>query len=130
MNAFDKHNLSQLENEIISVLTTSGFTQRYGLRLKFRGGNFNPNVATLRLELALPGQNGETPEELCFKQNCALYGIQADRLHKKFTSNGETWELTGMRDCRSKFKFFCKPTHGKTMLFTSQAIVNAHWLPS
>jgi hypothetical protein len=80
------------------------------VQLNWRGGRFQPNTATLKLELFLPSQSGELPEVAHFKAIAALYNFSPSDLGRKFTLLGNdnvTYTLTGARNSRSEYKFRC-----------------------
>jgi hypothetical protein len=131
MNAiknFDKANLKVLEAQVIDHLTALHVLT--GVNFRFKGGHYTANVATLKLEISIPGSNGELPEELFFKQNAHFYNLTPEHLFRKFkTAAGETWKMEGLRDCRSKYRFIAtRQSDGRRLVLTVPTVQTATWL--
>lgn len=123
MATITKEALKEIQNEIVR-LTESVLAQR-GYRIKFNGGRYNPTSATLKLEVGVIGENGETPEAMVFKKYATSPGskLNLSDLGRGFICGGKFYTLTGMRDCRSEYKFYGRRIEdGKTFLFNETVV--------
>jgi len=110
----DKEALKGLKDEVLAALEQVSIAR--GVKFRFAGGSFNPQVATLKLDIFLPGESGnETPERVAFRRMAACYSLTAEHLDKAVTVNGVAYTIIGLKQGRSAYPIVVQRTRdGKT----------------
>lgn len=105
---FKKETVSSLAQEINEAL--KAIAQKYQIEIKTNGGNFDPERATLKLELQTITDSGIaiTKEASAFKQLATVLNLKAEDLFKEFTINNEKYIFMGYATRSSRFSMICK----------------------
>lgn len=121
----NRETLPNLRAEILADLEKLG--KKHGVHFSFSGGSYSPcgTNATLKLELALIGENGvvEDKTRADFRQAAYMYGLAATDLDRVFQSGGREFKLVGLKTRSHRTPFICESTtDGKRYLFTETQV--------
>lgn len=123
---FDKNNVSQIADEINKAL--KAVADKYQIQIKTGGGKYDPDTATLKLELQTINESGiiVTKEATTFKQYATLLNLQSTDLFREFTFNKQKYMLVGYSARKSKFPMLCKNlTDNKNYGLPEEPVVKA-----
>lgn len=77
----------------------------FGLSAKIGNMTFTGDTVSFKTTVAVDGYDGDREE---FRANCYKYGLSATHFGAEFTSQGETYELVGIKPRSRKFPFVGK----------------------
>tara|TARA_R110002096_G_C14661938_1_gene728410 strand:- start:20779 stop:21171 length:393 start_codon:yes stop_codon:yes gene_type:complete len=122
----NKRVLEALRDDINKALRDADIDVRYGIELKTGKCSFNANNATMKLEIAAVGDDGqvESKEAIAWKSRAELMGLPTDGIGKKFSWNGCEYTVTGLNTKARKYPV-CASLQGKTYRFPVSVVVGA-----
>jgi hypothetical protein len=93
----DRQNIKVIEQAILAKLRES-LGSDFGLEFNFKGGNFTPGNAVLKLEVAVKNPDGtiKTRAAEDFKLLCHRFGFKPEHFGATFTVRGTTYKITGL----------------------------------
>ena len=99
----DRRTAARLGEDVIKEL--AGFAERRGYKITCKGGKYDPNSATLRIELAEVADDGMamTPEARDLSVYYASYGLPKDCYGREFMYNGVAFRVEGLNRRAPKF---------------------------
>jgi hypothetical protein len=122
ISQFDRASVRLLTETLAAELSV--LAAKYGLSVKKAGGRFSATSFTPKFEFSVQGEGGVTlsPERVDFPRYCTLYGLQAEDLDKKFTANGMTYTVSGLKPNNSQFPILAKNAVGRTYKFPARVV--------
>ncbi len=103
--------LKTIKSDAEEVLAS--VAKKHGVKISFGSGSFTPDNATLKMEIASFGDDGQakTKEARDFERNAeVLYGLKPEDLGAIFTLNGREWRLVGAKPRSPKYPFLAECT--------------------
>lgn len=110
---FTKKTLAVIEAELIAAM--KGVADRHGIQAKFTGGQFSSLEAILKLTISMTTPDGLSPEAARYKEMCAMLKLPA--LGTRFSTNGKTYEITGMHRTKDRSVMATRLDNGKPYVF-------------
>jgi hypothetical protein len=88
--------------------------KQYGIEIKAGGGTFEPKRFTLKIEGAVPGDNGQIVhrEAEDFTRYATHVGLKPEHLGQTVVLMGTSYKIAGLRLKASKNNILLEPTRG------------------
>ena len=93
----------------------------YGLTVTTGRGSYGGETGTKTIELATLGENGEVESAQAkdFKKYASMVGLEPTDLGRRFVSNGEEFEVSGLKTRNRKYPVIAtKVSNGKSFKFS------------
>jgi len=118
MDTINKTNLQLLKAKLLEAMKP--IAEDLELHIEFGNGTFNDSNATLKLKIALIGDNGNilSKEEIAFEQMSWAHKMPASALGSRFRSQGRFYTITGYNSRAHKMPINAKRDDGKPFKFT------------
>ena len=103
----------------------ASFGEEHNLKVFAGKTTYSDNNMTIKVECSKIADDGTvySKEREEFIKYATLYGLQPEDLGKRFTSNNETFEITGLKSSYRKYPIIAKGVHnGKSYKFTENSI--------
>lgn len=122
MKTFTRDTTRTLANEVEAALQK--LLADRGITVKYKGGSFTTNNATLKIEFATVSESGEvnTREASDFKALAKVYGLEPTDLGRTFTSGGVTYTITGLKSRSHRYPVLVKRNDGRTFKFPADRV--------
>ena len=93
---FGRAQVKLVADEAVAALQV--VAMKYGLAVKYNGGNFTSTSAVIKIEFAVKASNGQaaTREIEAFKRFTHRYGLKPEDLGKTFSLNGRHYAISGI----------------------------------
>ena len=95
--------------------------EQYGLTVTTGRGSYGGETGTMTIELATLGENGEVESAQAkdFKKYASMVGLEPTDLGRRFVSNGEEFEVSGLKTRNRKYPVIAtKVSNGKSFKFS------------
>src|SRR3712207_2862548 len=94
---------------------------RHGVTLRPVAGRFNPDLYTMKFEVAVAGNpNRVDPEREAWKSHATAFGFKADDLDQYFEFMGKKYQIVGLKPSRPKYPVVAKAVAtGKSYKFAA-----------
>jgi hypothetical protein len=104
----DKAVLKMLRSRIDAMLKDLG--EELGLKFECAGGRFMPLNATIKVNLAVVGDDGSVMDKdrVAWDTYHMIFKLKKDDLGKEFMASGTTYEITGLNPNRYKYPVSAK----------------------
>ena len=104
----NKNLLAELRREIDGLLLEVG--KKYDLNLKVGNASYSSTYFTLKVEGSIVAEEGvaTTREQLDFKDYAESHGLSPDDLFKTFETNGEAYEIVGLKPRSKKYPIIAR----------------------
>ena len=119
----DSPALTMIRKALEPALQAMG--EQYGITLTVGRGSYGGETGTLKIELATLGENGEAETTAAkeFKQYAGMVGLEPTDLGRRFVSNGEEYEVSGLKLRNRKYPVLAtKVSNGKVYKFTAMVV--------
>lgn len=122
MTQINRQILKLMANDIESALQS--VAKKYNVEMKYNGGRFTSNNATIKIEISTINDNGEliTREANDFKSLAKFYGLSADLYGKSFTTHKDTYKIVGLKSKSHKYPILCERSDGKIFKFPASTV--------
>lgn len=122
ITSIDRSSCRLLSQEAVAAL--SAVAEKYGLTVKYNGGNFSPNNAVLKLEFDTVGTDGVANSRLAdaFTHNAKYIGLNPTDLGRTFKSNGYTFTVSGFNPRARKSPVLATRSDGKVYRFEADIV--------
>lgn len=123
LRSFDRTTVRSVGERIQDAL--DNLASELGITVRYTGGRFSADNATLRLELAIvDGEgNARTKDRQDFIRYAPMFGLDVTDLGKKFVFRKEEYEISGLARKSYKYPVLAKRTSdGKVFKFPVDAV--------
>lgn len=131
ITTLDKSTIQTIRGEI--ALALKDIENRYGIVLKTGSCRYSSSAATMKLEIATIGSQGEVVdvEMAALRANYRLLGLEDKHLTQQFRLGGKTFQLKGYKAARyaKPFSLHCVDD-GKTYVARETQVKVALGLPA
>lgn len=100
---FDSVNAGEIHREMLTAVQS--VAQKYGIKIRQGGGQFDLNKCTLRFDLTA---DSDDAQKIAFATACGQYGCKPEDFGRRAIINGLEVELIGFNRSRPKFCVLCK----------------------
>lgn len=111
---FDRPACKYVAHEVLEAAVQA--LEHLGLTVKTKGGSFNDDVYTMKLEIALPG-GAENVAKTEWDSLCDLYGFVGEDFGRTFVSNGKMYTICGIKSRAQKFPIIAVDREGRRFKF-------------
>ena len=86
-----------------------------GIKIKVKGTSVAPGYANITFTASVISESGMvmTPEVEAFKQLAELFNLKPEDLNKKFKTNGEIFQIVGLKSASRKMPILCLNLNNK-----------------
>ena len=99
-----------------------GLEQKYGLVVSLGGIRYSPTSFTAKIECK-EGDSKDDVNEKDFYANCSKYGLSKDAYDRRFTFQGKSYIIVGIRPSKRRYPICCQCVEdGKTYGFTAELV--------
>lgn len=97
LTQFNRTNVAAIQSEILAAV--AAVAAKHGIAVKPGAGKFSAKNATLKLELATLGENGQaqTREAEDFTKYAAMFGLKPEHLGKQVRLSNTPYRIIGLR---------------------------------
>lgn len=130
INTFDKDTLKMIRAEL--QLAVRDIECRYGIQLTAGRAKFSEKSASMVIDMATIGQNGEVVdrEREFLTANLSWLGLKSEHLSATITLGSDTFKLKGYKRARHAKPFsLVSMTNGKTYVASDSTVRTALGLP-
>lgn len=122
---FDRQTLRAVTTAIETSLTNLAKT--HGIVIKYKGGNFTPDNAVIKLELAIQSADGTavSRERSTWTQLATFYGLKPEWLDKTFNFYGKTFKIVGLNPKARTAPVIAANSNGKLFKFRQDDVQTA-----
>lgn len=126
INTIDRVTLHSLSVKALTAVKP--IFDELGLSVKLGGGTYGRENGTIKLEIAVIGDNGiaQSPDRTAYTLYYKLFDLQPEWLDQSFTSQGKTYIVRGLKPNAPKYPVLCEEgvTH-KTYKFPAETVIRA-----
>lgn len=93
--------------------------ERWGLSVKYGGGNYAPTSAVLKFEFAVVAADGRvlSREAMDWAVHAPRFGLPKDGVGKQFATHNGVYQIEGWKPANTKYPILAKRTDGKQFKF-------------
>ncbi len=101
--------------------------EELGVTIDLGNCTFNMSNCRFQLKLALLDSKGKpiTEEVDSFRSNAKLFGFEPDNLGKKFTFQGQSYAICGLKPKSRKYPVIAQSDNGKNYKFACRTVLEA-----
>lgn len=122
INQLDKQSLTRIRDQINAALEM--VADDLGLNITVGSCRYTAKNATLKVEIATLSDDGsiQNKEREDFKIWAPSYGLSSGDLGKTFESNGNTYEVCGLKRRSRKYPILAKRADGRMFKFAARYV--------
>lgn len=125
--------IKQFDRQTLRAITTAietslaNLAKTHGIVIKYKGGNFTPENAVIKLELAIQSADGTAAsrERSTWTQLATFYGLKPEWLDKTFNFYGKTFKIVGLNPKARTAPVIAANSNGKLFKFRSDDVKSA-----
>lgn len=119
---FAEVNFKDFRNEICDAL--AAITEKYNCEVSIGNIKYDSTSADLTLYFKCKGENGESAEEIAFRESCDKYGFTPSDYQKAVILNGKKYSFIGFNPRARKNHCIIKDTNGVQYVASIPTILN------